>query len=129
MSDAAAAMEMRLNGPYEKATQKYSNDYECVLWAAADGHELQRRSTAIFECYQRIMRDRTEDALDRARFNQRINALKQPSHASILTGTRQGWYEFTEKTQPHPRRHPPARPGRPRSVSLREADRPGDWSR
>ena len=43
------------------------------------------------------MRDRPQDALDRDKFNQRINSLKQPSHASILTGTRQGWYEFTEK--------------------------------
>ena len=24
-------------------------------------------------------------------------ALKEESHACILTGTRQGWYEFTEK--------------------------------
>ncbi|MER9435829.1 AAA family ATPase [Mesorhizobium sp. M0618] len=97
MSDAASSMEMRLRGPYEEATQKYNNDYEGVLWAAADGHELRRRSTDIFDSYQRIMRDRPEDALDRDRFNQRINSLKQASHARILTGTRAGWYEFTEK--------------------------------
>lgn len=97
MTDAAAEMDMKLKGPYETATQKYNNDYEAVLWAAADGHELRRRSTDIYESYQRIMRDRPQEALDRDRFNQRINSLKQPSHASILTGTRQGWYEFTEK--------------------------------
>lgn len=97
MSDAAAGMEMRLKGPYEKATQKYRNDYECVLWAAADGHELRRRSSDIFDSYTRIMRDRPDEALDREKFNQRINSLKQASHASILTGTRQGWYEFSEK--------------------------------
>jgi len=97
MTDAAAAMEMKLKGPYEKATQKYSNDYETILWAAADGHELRRRSSDIYESYCRIMQDRNPDALDRAKFNQRINSLKQRSHASILTGTRAGWYEFTEK--------------------------------
>ncbi len=97
MSDAASSMDMKLRGPYETATQKYRNDYESVLWAAADGHELKRRSTDIYESYQRIMRDRPEEALDRDKFNQRINSLKQPSHASILSGTRQGWYEFTEK--------------------------------
>ena len=97
MSDAASSMEMRLRGPYESATQKYNNDYEEVLWAAADGHELKRRSTDIFDSYLRIMGGRTEEALDRDRFNQRINSLKQASHGGILTGTRQGWYEFTEK--------------------------------
>lgn len=97
MSDAAADMDMRLKGPYETATQKYRNDYECVLWAVADGHELRRRSSDIFDSYTRIVRGRPDEALDRDRFNQRINSLKQASHASILTGTRQGWYEFTEK--------------------------------
>ena len=97
MSDAAAGMEMRLKRPYETATRKYTNDYEHVLWAAADGHELSRRSTDIFESHLRLANGRLETPLDRRRFNQRLNALKQPSHGSILTGTRQGWYEFTEK--------------------------------
>jgi len=97
MSDAASSMEIRLRGPYEMATQKYHGDYEEVLWAAADGHELQRRSTSIYQSYVRIMGQRKHKPLDREHFNARINSLKQPSHASILTGTRQGWYEFTEK--------------------------------
>jgi hypothetical protein len=97
MNDAAGAMEMRLRQPYETATQKYNNDYEPVLWAAADGHELRRRSSDIYDSYLRIMRDCGYTPLDRSRFNQRINSLKRDSHASILTGTRAGWYEFTEK--------------------------------
>lgn len=97
MHDASSAMDMKLRGPYEKATQKYSNDYEYVLWAAADGHELRRRSIDIFESYNRIMRYRQEDALSRDKFNQRLNALKRESHSKILIGTRQGWYEFNEK--------------------------------
>ncbi|WP_209598876.1 hypothetical protein [Ruegeria sp. HKCCSP351] len=96
MKDASQAMDMKLRKPYEDATQKYQNDYETVLWAAADGHELRRRSTDIFSSYQRIMELREDDPLDRTKFNQRINALKRESHAHILTGTRQGWYEFTE---------------------------------
>jgi uncharacterized protein len=86
-----------LRGPYETATQKYHGDYEEVLWAAADGHELLKRSSAIYDSYLRIMGSRKKDPLDRQHFNGRINSLKQPSHACILTGTRQGWYEFTEK--------------------------------
>jgi uncharacterized protein len=97
MSDAASSMDMKLRGPYVTATQKYSNDYEWVLWAAADGHELRRRSTDIYDSYLRIINDLGDKPLEREKFNQRINSLKQASHASILSGTRQGWYEFAEK--------------------------------
>jgi hypothetical protein len=62
----------------------------------ADHYELLRRSTDIFASYIRIMRSLNEDPLSRDTFNQRMNALKQPSHASILKANRQGWYEFTE---------------------------------
>lgn len=97
MDEAAGAMDMKLRGPYEIATQKYGNDYEAVLWAVADGHELRRRSSDIFESYVKITRQLGTAALTRDQFNSRINRLKQPAHGQILTGTRQGWYEFTEK--------------------------------
>ena len=45
MHDAAAAMDMKLRKPYEDATQKYRDDYETVLLAVPDGHELRRRSS------------------------------------------------------------------------------------
>ena len=96
MGDASEAMDMKLRKPYETATQKYQDDYETVLWAAADGHELRRRSSDIFDSYERILKSLRKEPLDRTKFNQRINSLKQANHASILTGTRQGWYEFSE---------------------------------
>jgi uncharacterized protein len=34
--------------------------------------------------------------LPREKFTQRINALKRATHGSILRGSRQGWYEFSE---------------------------------
>jgi hypothetical protein len=55
MLDASSSMDMRLKGPYETATQKYHGDYEEVLWAAADGHELLKRSSDIHKSYLRIM--------------------------------------------------------------------------
>lgn len=96
MQDAAEALDMKLKKPYEEATQKYRNDYENVLWAAADGHELRRRSTDIFTSYERIMSAQSRNPLDRTKFNQRINSLKRDTHSNILTGSRAGWYEFTE---------------------------------
>lgn len=97
MSDAAGAMDMKLRGPYERATQKYGDDYEAILWAVADSHQLRRRSIDIFKSYEGVMRQLDRQPLDRTRFNRRINSLKAPSHASILTATRSGWYEFSEK--------------------------------
>lgn len=96
MRDAAEALDMKLRKPYENATQKYQNDYESVLWAAADGHELRRRSSDIFLSYERVAKQIKSAPLDRPKFNQRINALKRKSHDEILSGSRAGWYEFSE---------------------------------
>jgi uncharacterized protein len=93
---AVLDIEPHLKAMYEKASLKYKSDYETVLWAVADHHELKRRSTDIFTSYQRIMRAMGEDPLARETFNQRMNSLKRPNHASILKANRQGWYEFTE---------------------------------
>ncbi|QDL92464.1 ATP-binding protein [Paroceanicella profunda] len=97
MSQAAESMEMKLRAPYERATQKYSDEYAEILWAAADGHELKRSSANIFKSYEKIMRNLDKNPISRERFNSRMNSLKKESHGCILTGSRQGWYEFTEK--------------------------------
>lgn len=93
---AVLDIEPHLKQMYEKASQKYKADYESVLWAVADHHELKRRSTDIYNSYRRIMHSQGEEPLPRETFNQRMNSLKRPNHASILTANRQGWYEFSE---------------------------------
>jgi hypothetical protein len=62
---AVVDIEPHLKAMYEKASMKYKSDYESVLWAVADHHELKRRSTDIFASYTRIMRTMGEEALDR----------------------------------------------------------------
>jgi uncharacterized protein len=93
---AVVDIEPHLKAMYEKASMKYKADYEYVLWAVADDHELLRRSTDIWESYIRVMRLIRVEALVRETFNQRMNALKRPAHASILKANRQGWYQFSE---------------------------------
>ena len=71
-----------------------------MLWAVADHHELSRRSADIFDVYRHIT-GKWQSAgmmttLPREKFTQRINALKRATHGSILKGSRQGWYEFSE---------------------------------
>lgn len=97
MEDASSAMDMKMRLPYEKATLKYDDTYSAILFAVADGHELKKRSTDIFKVYQRVMGDLGKEPLDRTQFNTRMNRLKSEPHGKILTATRQGWYEFTEK--------------------------------
>jgi uncharacterized protein len=95
---AVLDIEAKLKASYEKATQKYaeSDQYEAVLWALADHHELSRRSADIFDVYSHLTRKYDIQTLPRDRFTQRINALKRATHGSILKGSRQGWYEFRE---------------------------------
>jgi Cdc6-like AAA superfamily ATPase len=90
-------IEPHLEGLYKKATQKYSNDYESILWAVADTHELLRRSADIYASYQRVMQSLKSDPMPREKFNGYMNRLKDKRHGNILGGSRQGWYEFTEK--------------------------------
>jgi uncharacterized protein len=97
MEDAASAMDMKLRGPYETATQKYDDTYSAILFSVADGHELRKRSADIFEVYKRVMKGLQKTAMTREQFNTRMNRLKSEPHGHILTGTRAGWYEFTEK--------------------------------
>lgn len=86
----------RLKAIYEKAILKYNADYEEVLWAVVDHHELKRRSSDIYDSYCRIMKARGLSPMSREKFNTRMNALKKPNHGAILKATRQGWYEFQE---------------------------------
>jgi uncharacterized protein len=111
VDDAASSIQAFLREAYNTATRKYTNDYEEVLWAAADSPLLERPSTEIFQSYKRILAVRRKQQLEsdqpaliepadeddlRRKFNGRINRLKTPAHGRILIGTRAGWYEFRE---------------------------------
>jgi uncharacterized protein len=95
---AVLDIEAKLRTTYEKAIKKYveADQYEAVLWALADHHELSRRSADIFNGYVFLTRTYDITTLPRDKFAQRINALKKVAHGSILKGSRQGWYEFSE---------------------------------
>jgi AAA ATPase domain len=96
VKQAVKDVEPHLKQKYEKATQKYKDEYQEVLWAVADHPDLRRRSSDIYESYCRIMGSLRKPPFDRPVFDQRMNRLKQPAHGAILKGTRAGWYEFRE---------------------------------
>lgn len=97
LADAADALHPEIKKPYEKATKKYTNACEPILWAVADGDDLQRSSRDIWASYLRIMGDLKKSPLERQKFNSYMNALKKESYGSILAASRSGWYEFSNK--------------------------------
>jgi hypothetical protein len=94
---AVAEIAPYLKKPYEKATRKYTNDYEHMLWAVADNHQLLRPSREIYDSYVRIIKSMGKEPLDRTQFHNRMNNMKKAPHGEILIGSRTGWYEFREK--------------------------------
>lgn len=96
VNEAVSSIDTTLKVTYEKATRKYRDDYQEILWAAANHNNLERRNAEIAESYKQIMSGRTNPLMTRQQFNTRLNALKKDSHAEILVGTRTGWYRFNE---------------------------------
>ncbi len=87
-----------LEEAYDKATKKYGNDYEEVLWALVDRPTLSRQSSSVYsESYKPLMSRRPERKLltDR-QFIARLNNLKGDRHGQIIKGTGAGWYQFRE---------------------------------
>lgn len=82
---------------YDKATQKYSADYEEVLWAVAAKPTLRRQLSDIYDnSYLPMMLGRNKPTLDKLKFNQRLLQLRGDAHGNILIGRGAGWYEFRE---------------------------------
>ncbi|MFZ0693184.1 MAG: ATP-binding protein [Alphaproteobacteria bacterium] len=83
---------------YEKATQKYSDDYQEVLWAVAENVTFRRQVSDIYEnSYLPIMKHRQgRTVLDKDKFRFRLINLKGPRHGAILEAKGAGWYQFRE---------------------------------
>jgi Cdc6-like AAA superfamily ATPase len=98
LREASVEAEPSLKVAYEKATQKYNNDYQQVLWAVADDSNLRRQMKDIYGSYTRIMSQYycEREPLDLTKFYQRMNALRTERHGSILRTPNAGWYEFRE---------------------------------
>jgi uncharacterized protein len=98
LREASSEAEPSLKAAYEKATQKYNNDYQQVLWAVADDSSLRRQVKEIYDSYRRIMSRHytNKDVMDLTKFYNRMNSLRTDRHGSILRTTGAGWYEFRE---------------------------------
>lgn len=92
--------EQNLKMQYEKATRKTRNtiDYEEALWALADTNSDKRQVAEIYTASYRpmMMKRGDRDVLPREKLNQRLLALKKPSHGSVIIGYGSGWFGFRE---------------------------------
>ena len=95
---AVKEAETALKILYERATQKYTDTYEEVLWAVADKHVLRRQTSEIYEkSYLPILSERRgHKTLSKQVFLDRINKLKTARHGEIIVAKGAGWYEFKE---------------------------------
>lgn len=90
--------ELRL--PYEKAVLNRNPDYEAVVWATADGEDLQRDSGSMYASYEMVCMKRKEEiVLNRQKFGERLRQLRSTAYGSILKSMekRPGWFTYTEK--------------------------------
>lgn len=90
--------ELRL--PYEKAVLNRNPDYEAVVWATADGEDLQRDSGSMYASYEMVcMKRKEETVLNRQKFGERLRQLRSTAYGSILKSMekRPGWFTYTEK--------------------------------
>jgi hypothetical protein len=82
LREASIEAEPSLKAGYEKATQKYNNDYQQVLWAVADDSSLRRQVKEIYDSYKRIMGRHYsgKEVMDLTKFYNRMNALRTDRH-------------------------------------------------
>lgn len=86
--------------PYKKAVLLRSEEYESIVWATADGENLHRNISDMYESYKVVCRKRQHDVLlTQAKFAERLRQLKSPSYGQVLQSieSRPGWYIYREK--------------------------------
>lgn len=90
--------EPMLKSAYDKATKKYLDDYQEVLWAVSAMKVFENKWQDIYErAYLPIMASRHGRLeLDQATFYQRILKLTHEGHGRILSANLNGWYKFSE---------------------------------
>ncbi|OUM00050.1 hypothetical protein A8M77_22970 [Variovorax sp. JS1663] len=102
--DAIESINGELRRPYEKATRHRGEEYEEVLWAAADSDYLDRHLKDIYTSYGYVMRQLAHRAehLSYEDFTAVVRKLRSPSCDEILAVSKvhniqkNGWITYRE---------------------------------
>ena len=100
IQDAILSVNAELKRPYELAVNQRTEDFEEVLWAAADSEYLDRDLQQIFMSYKFVMRQRPgRTAMEYKQFSATLAKLKTKSCAEIIVASRfdrRGWVAYRE---------------------------------
>ena len=100
IQDAIVSVNAELKRPYEQAVNQRTEDFEEVLWAAADSEYLDRDLRQIFSSYNYVMRQRPGRVpMEYKQFSAIINKLKTKSCGEIIVASRfnrRGWVAYRE---------------------------------
>tara|TARA_R110002012_G_scaffold176846_4_gene341728 strand:+ start:2355 stop:3527 length:1173 start_codon:yes stop_codon:yes gene_type:complete len=96
--DSASQAATRLRQAYSTATQKGTDRYVEVLWAAANGPHLERQFKDILSDFRQIMTKRPEREGIGSDVNIRnhLNSLCREANGAVLRRRNPGWYAFTD---------------------------------
>lgn len=100
LSAAIGDITAELRRPYEKAVLNRDAEYEDVVWATADGEDLQRDSVRMYDSYKMVCMKRQKEAvLSRQKFGERLRQLRSASYGRVLRSIekRAGWFTYNEK--------------------------------
>lgn len=100
ISDAIESINAELKRPYEQAVNQRTEDFEEVLWAAADSEYLDRDLQQIFSSYQYVIRQRPgRSPMEYKQFTSILSKLKSKSCGEIIVASRferRGWVAYRE---------------------------------
>lgn len=97
---AISSVTAELKKPYEKAVIHRDVIYEKVVWATADGENIDRPTKDMYESFKYICRKRNEsESIAQAKFGEYVRKLRSASFGQILLpiSGRPGWFTFKEK--------------------------------
>lgn len=102
IGDAIESINAELKRPYELAVNQRTEDFEEVLWAAADSEYLDRDLKQIYSSYLYVMRQRARDGrtpIEYKQFTGILTKLKTKSCGEIIVSSRfdrRGWVAYKE---------------------------------
>jgi len=100
IQDAIVSVNAELKRPYEQAVNQRTEDFEEVLWAAADSEYLDRDLRQIFSSYEYVMRQRPgRSAMSYKQFTAVLQKLKSKACGEIICSSRfgrRGWVSYKE---------------------------------
>lgn len=98
---AIQSINAELRRPYEQAVLLRGEEFADVVWATADGENLHRNLSDMYESYKGIVRKHLDGraCVSQSKFSELTRLLKQKKFGEILQSMegRVGWYMYKEK--------------------------------